>query len=48
MPERSKKIFLDGMESIEQFDIGLKVSGKLMPKRIPGGIVLVDTDYEMR
>lgn len=30
------------------FKIGLKVPGKLRPKRIPGGILLVDTSYEMR
>lgn len=30
------------------FKIGLKIPGKLMPKRIPGGILLVDTTYEMR
>ena len=30
------------------FKIGLKVPGKLLPKRIKGGIVLQDTTYEMR
>ena len=30
------------------FKIGLKVPGKLRPKRIRGGILLVDTSYEMR
>ena len=30
------------------FKIGLKVPGKLRPKRICGGILLVDTSYEMR
>lgn len=48
MPESSKQLFLESMHSITDFDIGLKVSGKLMPKRIKGGIVLVETDYEMR
>lgn len=33
---------------IEDFKIGLKIPGKLMPKRIKGGIVLVETTYEMR
>lgn len=33
---------------IPDFDVGLKIPGKLMPKRIRGGIVLVDTDYKMR
>lgn len=30
------------------FKIGLKVPGKLRPKRIRGGVLLVDTSYEMR
>ena len=34
--------------TIEDFTIGLKIPGKLMPKRIPGGVLLVDTTYEMR
>lgn len=34
--------------SINDFAIGLKVIGKLMPKRIAGGVVLVETTYEMR
>ena len=40
--------FLATDRTIEDFTIGLKVPGKLMPKRIPGGIVLTDTFYEMR
>ena len=27
---------------------GLKVPGKLLPKRIPGGVLLTDSTYEMR
>lgn len=34
--------------TIKDFKIGLKVPGKLIPKRIPGGVLLVDTFYEMR
>lgn len=34
--------------SIEDFNIGLAIPGKLLPKRIRGGILLVDTWYEMR
>ena len=30
------------------FKKGLKIPGKLLPKRIPGGILLVDGFYEMR
>lgn len=32
----------------EDFKIGLKIPDKLRPKRIKGGVVLVDTTYEMR
>ena len=34
--------------TINDFTIGLKIPGKLMPKRIPGGVLLVETTYEMR
>lgn len=34
--------------TLEDFTVGLKLPGKLMPKRIPGGIILADTTYEMR
>lgn len=34
--------------SFADFKIGLKVPGKLRPKRIRGGILLVETTYEMR
>lgn len=40
--------FIKKKRSIEDFTIGLKVPGKLLPRRIPGGVVLVDTVYEMR
>lgn len=40
--------FLAEKRTIEDFDIGLIVPGKLLPKRIRGGILLVDTNYEMR
>ena len=33
---------------IEDFNVGLAIPGKLLPKRIRGGILLVDTMYEMR
>lgn len=33
---------------LKDFKTGLKVPGKLMPKRIRGGIVLKETTYEMR
>lgn len=33
---------------LTDFKVGLKIHGKLLPKRIVGGIVLVETTYEMR
>ena len=48
MPDRSKNIFLQNMKSITDFNYGLKVAGKLVPKRVPGGVVLVDSFYEMK
>lgn len=40
--------FIHTHRTLEDFRPGLKVPGKLLPKRVPGGIVLTDTDYEMR
>ena len=40
--------FLKTQRTLEDFKIGLKIPGKLMPKRIRGGVLLVDTTYEMR
>ena len=40
--------FLKTKRTIEDFTLGLRVPGKLLPKRIPGGIVLMPTTYEMR
>lgn len=34
--------------SLEDFKVGLKIYGKLIPKRIKGGIVLEETTFEMR
>ena len=50
-----EKEFLFNMETgevikrdFDDFKVGLKIPGKLRPKRIRGGILLVDTSYEMR
>lgn len=43
-----QKEFLSTKRTIEDFKLGLKIPGKLLPKRIHGGVVLVDTTYEMR
>ena len=40
--------FLHTKRTLDDFKVGLKVPGKLIPKRIRGGVLLVDTTYEMR
>ena len=40
--------FLKTKRTLEDFNVGLRVPGKLLPKRIRGGVLLVDTAYEMR
>lgn len=40
--------FLTKSLRLEDFDVGLRIPGKLMPKHIKGGVVLIDTTYEMR
>lgn len=40
--------FLKTKRELSDFKVGLCVPGKLMPKRIIGGTLLVDTTYEMR
>lgn len=45
----TEKEYTKGHEyTLDDFDIGLEVIGKLRPVRIPGGIVLTDTTYKMR
>lgn len=39
--------FLKKKRDYEDFDVGLKIWGKLMPKRIEGGVILVDSYYTM-
>ena len=43
-----EKEFLRTKRTLEDFKVGLCVPGKLMPKRIKGGTLLVETTYEMR
>lgn len=45
-PEEAE--FLSETRDIKDFDIGLKVPGKLMPKHMPGGIVLESKEFTMR
>jgi len=40
--------FITTKREITDFKTGLKINGKLLPKRIRGGIILVETTYEMR
>lgn len=40
--------FLKTKRTILNFEVGLIVPGKLLPKRIKGGVLLMDTTYEMR
>ena len=40
--------FLRKKRKITDFKIGIKIPGKLIPKRIQGGVLLVETTYEMR
>lgn len=40
--------FLKTRRTLEDFRVGLRVPGKLLPKRIRGGVLLVDVPYEMR
>lgn len=42
-----EKEFLKDRRTLQDFNIGLKVPGKLRPKRIRGGILLVETPYKM-
>lgn len=47
LPDNEKE-FIETKREITDFKIGLIVPGKLLPKRILGGVVLLDTTYEMR
>ena len=40
--------FMRYKRELTDFKVGLCVPGKLLPRRIPGGVVLCDTTYEMR
>lgn len=40
--------FLSTPRSLTDFKVGLKIWGKLIPVRITGGVVLMETSYEMR
>ena len=44
----SEKEFISHQLTLQDFNIGLVVPGKLLPKRIMGGVLLVDVPYQMR
>ena len=44
----TEKEFVSKKRTLKDFDVGLCVPSKLLPKRIKGGIVLTETNYEMR
>lgn len=48
MNKQEVKQFLQTKRKISDFTWGIKIPGKLMAKRMKGGIVLYDTTYEMR
>lgn len=43
-----EKEFLLHKRSLKDFKVGLRVPGKLRPKEVSGGVLLVDTPYEIR
>lgn len=47
MPKDYAK-YIGSRKTLEDFKVGLSVPGKLLPKRIPGGIILVETPFVMR
>lgn len=47
MPEKCKSAFL-ATHPITDFKVGLSVRGKLVPVRIPGGVVLKETTFTLR
>ena len=49
LPKEAQEFLIKNPNAtLNDFKIGLKITGKLLPKRIRGGIVLQETTYEMR
>lgn len=52
MPANCKQVFIDKMENNEakltDFKVGYEVSGKLMPRRVVGGVVLTPTTFKIK
>lgn len=47
-PTEDELTVINAHYNLEDFTVGLKVPGKLRPKRIRGGVLLVECAYEMR
>ena len=45
---KQEKDFVKVKRELTDFKIGLKVPSKIRPKRIKGGVLLVDCDYNLR
>ena len=43
-----EKEFLSNYHTLSDFKVDLKIPGKLIPRQIPGGVLLKETTYEMR
>jgi hypothetical protein len=43
MPENVKKLV-----TFENFEVGFSAPGKLLPKHVPGGVVLVDSEFTLK
>lgn len=52
MPKECKIVFSTGLDSgdnsLKDFKTGLQIPGKLIPRRIPGGVLLVETTFTMK
>ena len=45
---KDERKFLENKHELADFKRGLILPGKLLPKRIPGGVILTEVPYEMR
>ena len=43
-----EKAFIAQQRTMLDFDIGLEIPGKLVPKHIPGGVILTEVPYKIR
>ena len=50
MPEKLKEIVIENNKDniFDVFEEGFKVSGKLAPKRVKGGVLLSETTFEIK